>query len=69
MYQRFCRWSDKSIWEKLLEQLVSEPDLKWIMIDAAYLPREPEPALFESFFSSKAIFTPHVGLFSDKAPN
>lgn len=28
VYQRFCRWRDKGIWEKLLEILVAEPDFE-----------------------------------------
>ena len=36
-HRRFCRWRDKGIWEKLLEQLVGEKDLEWIMIDATYI--------------------------------
>ena len=34
VYQRFRRWRDKGIWEKLLEILVDEPDFEWLMIDA-----------------------------------
>ena len=37
MHRRFCRWRDKGVWEKLLEQLVVEPDLEWIMMDATYI--------------------------------
>ena len=25
-HRRFCRWRDKGLWEKLLEQLVDDPD-------------------------------------------
>lgn len=32
-HRRFCRWRDKGIWESLLEQLVTEPDYEWLMID------------------------------------
>lgn len=36
-HRRFCRWRDKGIWEELLEHLVGEHDLEWIMIDATYI--------------------------------
>lgn len=31
VYQRFRRWRDKGIWEKLLEILVDEPDFEWFV--------------------------------------
>ena len=37
VYQRFRRWRDKGIWEKLLEILVDEPDFEWLMIDTSYI--------------------------------
>jgi transposase len=36
-HRRFCRWRDKGIWEGLLEQLVGETDLEWLMIDATHI--------------------------------
>ena len=36
-HRRFCRWRDKGIWEKLMEQLIGERELEWIMIDASYV--------------------------------
>lgn len=36
-HRRFCRWRDKSLWEKLLEQLIDEPDFEWLMIDASHI--------------------------------
>ena len=39
--RRFCRWRDKGIWEKLLESLVNEPDLEWLMIDASHAKVHP----------------------------
>ena len=35
--RRFCRWRDKGIWENILEALVDEPDLEWLMIDASHI--------------------------------
>ena len=36
-HRRFCRWRDKGRWEKLLEQLIDEPDFEWLMIDASHI--------------------------------
>ena len=36
-HRRFCRWRDQGIWEKLMEQLIGERELEWIMIDASYV--------------------------------
>lgn len=44
MYQRFRRWRDKGIWEKLLEILVDEPDFEWLMIDASHCKVHPHAA-------------------------
>ena len=31
VHQRFIRWRDKRIWERLLEKLIDEPDFEWLM--------------------------------------
>ncbi len=36
-HRRFCRWRDKNVWEILLEKLVNEPNLEWLMIDASHI--------------------------------
>ena len=43
-HRRFCRWRDKGIWELLLEQVVDEPDLEWLMIDASHIKVHPHAA-------------------------
>ncbi|MDE9453691.1 IS5 family transposase [Xenorhabdus bovienii] len=43
-HRRFCRWRDKGIWESLLEQLISEPDFEWLMIDASHIKVHPHAA-------------------------
>jgi transposase len=40
-HRRFCRWRDKGRWEKLLEQLVDDPDFEWLMIDASHIKVHP----------------------------
>lgn len=30
-HRRFCRWRDKGVWERLLEVLIDEPELKMLM--------------------------------------
>ena len=44
VYQRFRRWRDKGIWEKLLEILADEPDFEWLMIDASHCKVHPHAA-------------------------
>jgi transposase len=36
-HRRFCRWRDKGQWGRLLEQLIQEPDMEWLMIDASHV--------------------------------
>jgi transposase len=43
-HRRFIRWRDKGIWEKLLEQLVVDPDFEWLMIDASHIKVHPHAA-------------------------
>ncbi len=42
--RRFCRWRDRGIWEKLLENLIDEPDYEWLMIDASHCKVHPHAA-------------------------
>jgi transposase len=37
VHRRFCRWRNAGEWERLLELLVDEPSLEWLMIDASYV--------------------------------
>ena len=39
--RRFCRWRDRGIWEKLLEELVVHADYEWLMIDATHCKVHP----------------------------
>ena len=43
-HRRFIRWRDKGIWEKLLEQLITEPDFEWLIIDASHIKVHPHAA-------------------------
>jgi len=43
-HRRFCRWRDKGIWEELLEILIVDPDLEWLMIDASHIKIHPHAA-------------------------
>jgi transposase len=36
-HRRFCRWRDKGIWERLLNELVFDPDFEWLMIDSSHI--------------------------------
>jgi len=44
VHQRFRRWRDRGVWEKLLELLVDEPDFEWLMIDASHIKVHPHAA-------------------------
>ncbi len=44
VYQRFRRWREKGIWEKILEALMEEPDYEWLIIDASYIKVPPHAA-------------------------
>ena len=43
-HRRFCRWRDRGVWEKLLQELVDEPDYEWLMIDASHCKVHPHAA-------------------------
>lgn len=36
-HRRFCRWRDRGVWEKLLTEVIDDPDFEWLMIDASYI--------------------------------
>ena len=42
--RRFCRWRDRGVWERLLDQLIDEPDYEWLMIDASHCKVHPHAA-------------------------
>ena len=44
VHQRFRRWRDKGIWEKVLEALIDDPDYEWLMIDASHCKVHPHAA-------------------------
>ncbi|WP_088179267.1 IS5 family transposase [Geminisphaera colitermitum] len=43
-HRRFCRWRDKGHWERLLSELMNEPDFEWLMIDASHVKIHPHAA-------------------------
>ena len=46
-YQRFRRWRNKRIWEKILEVLLVDPDYEWLMMETSHAklpPKEGEAA-------------------------
>lgn len=36
-HRRFIRWRDKGIWEEIMENLIGERDLTWVLLDATYI--------------------------------
>ncbi len=41
IYQRFSRWSDRGIWQKLFVYFAAEPDLEWLLPDTTILRAHP----------------------------
>ena len=44
IHKRYKRWCDTGRWEKILEQLIDEPDFEWLMIDASHCKVHPHAA-------------------------
>ena len=44
IHKRFKRWCDTGRWEKILEQLIDEPDFEWLMIDGSHCKVHPHAA-------------------------
>ena len=42
--KRFRRWVEAGRWEKILENLITEPDYEWLMIDASHVKVHPHAA-------------------------
>lgn len=43
-HRRFSRWRDKGVWERILEEIVKEPDFEWLMIDSSHVKVHPHAA-------------------------
>ncbi len=43
-HRRFCRWRDRGVWEKLLDEAIDDPDFEWLMIDASHIKVHPHTA-------------------------
>ena len=41
VHKRFARWRDQNIWEKILHELIDNPDYEWLMIDATHIKVHP----------------------------
>ena len=41
VHRRFCRWRDRGVWESLLQEVMDEPDLEWLMIDGSHIKVHP----------------------------
>ncbi len=44
VYQRFRRWRNDGVWEKILEAVIDNPDFEWLMIDASHCKVHPHAA-------------------------
>ena len=43
-HRRFCRWRDRDVWGKLLDEVIEEPDFEWLMIDSSHVKVHPHAA-------------------------
>jgi transposase len=44
VHRRYKRWCDKGIWEFILAEIIDEPDMEWLMIDASHCKCHPQAA-------------------------
>ena len=44
VHKRYKRWCDNGTWDKILEQLIDEPDFEWLLIDASHCKVHPHAA-------------------------
>ena len=42
--RRYVRWCKKGIWEFILAEIIDEPDMEWLMIDASHCKVHPHAA-------------------------
>ena len=36
-HRRFIRWRNKGVWERLLAELIDDPDFEWLMVDGSHV--------------------------------
>lgn len=73
-FKRFNAWSDKKIWDKLLQFCIEDPDLEYVMIDATIVRSHASAAGFgkqetEGFGRSKGGFTTKIHATVDALGN
>jgi len=44
VHRRFKRWCDNGLWEHILAEIIDEPDMEWLMIDASHCKVHPHAA-------------------------
>ena len=44
VFQRFNRWSQKGVWQTIMEALSDEADLEWLLIDSTVIRAHPHAA-------------------------
>jgi len=42
VHKRFKRWCDNHIWERILEEIIDDPDFEWLIIDATFVKVHPD---------------------------
>ena len=44
VYQRFARWDKRGVWATLFQQVATEPDLEWLVLDSTTIRAHPSAA-------------------------
>ena len=37
VYKRFCRWSERGVWQAMFEHFVDDPDMESVMLDSSVI--------------------------------
>jgi len=41
IYNRYADWTDKEVWEKMLEHFIDDPDMEWLLLDSTVVRAHP----------------------------
>ena len=42
--RRFSHWRDRGVWQRLLDEVIDDPDFEWLMIDSSHIKVHPHAA-------------------------
>ena len=43
-HRRFSRWPDRGVWQRLLDEVIDDPEFEWLMIDSSHIKVHPHAA-------------------------